>query len=57
MASKRQKMREERLQRAQEQCLEQLLGVLQLCCTKVTLESTMQLLARLVASSKQLKAW
>jgi hypothetical protein len=38
-----------------EQCIERLFGVLQVCCTKVALETSMRLLGRLAASSKNLE--
>jgi hypothetical protein len=55
MARKRLKTTAERQELADEQGLEQLYGVLQLCCTKVALETSMRLLGRLAASSKKLQ--
>jgi hypothetical protein len=54
MAKKRMKYRVEMQELAQEQCLERLFGVLQVCLTTVASETSMRVLGRLAASSKKL---
>jgi hypothetical protein len=54
MAKKRMKTGVEMQELAQEQCLERLFGVLQVCLTKMAPETSMRVLGRLAASSKKL---